>query len=693
MTSLDPILSIENLTVAYYLHGEWQDAVRDVSLQIHPGQVYGLVGESGSGKTTLAMAIMRYLGVTGVIRSGKIIFSGRDIAAVSQADMREIWGAQISLVPQNPHSALNPSIRVGEQVAEILRIHLGMGQVAARQYTLELLHQVRLPDPKRVAESYPHQISGGMQQRVLIAMALSTKPQLLILDEPTTSLDVTTQAAILDLIRELIHGTTVLYVTHNLGVVAQICDRVAVMYAGELVEDAPLEELFNRPLHVYTQGLLESVPRLGETKLNARLKAIPGQIPSLGARPQGCVFMPRCWLADESCKERPPLFEFQPEHRTRCHHWQELIDVQAGAPRPTGVDHATLPLQNIPSSVDETAPPVLTLQDLRVHYAISHTLGEFVQRKPARQVEAVDGVSLEIAAARTLGLVGESGSGKSSLARAVVGLVERTDGQVELLQASLPARLSQRDIETLRQLQMVFQDPEEALNPHQTVGSTLRRPLITLLGLSAGEADSRIDQLLQAVKLPPEYKDRMPARLSGGEKQRVAIARAFASNPDLLIADEAVSSLDVSIQASIINLLNELQAGLGTTLLFISHDLGVVTYLSDSIAVVYLGRLMQIGPAGGLLEPPYHPYTEALIADIPIADPGARRAPIRLESETPSPLQKPTGCPFHTRCHRKIGVICQTQAPPWQETADGKRIYCHIPIEQLQAAQPPILKI
>lgn len=695
MNHVTPALSIEGLTVAYRIQGELYDAIRDVSLQIYPGQVYGLVGESGSGKTTLAMAVMRYLGRSGIIRQGKIFFLGRDIVDFSPAEMQKNWGAKMTLVPQNPLASLNPSIRIGEQVAEILRTHLGMQDKESHQQTLDLLRRVRLPEPEVITESYPHQISGGMQQRVLIAMALCTQPRLLILDEPTASLDVTTQAVILDLTRELIQGTqtAVLYVSHNLNVIAQICDRVAVLYAGELVEDAALDDLFTAPHHPYTQGLLRSLPRLGQSKLNVSLEAIHGQIPPLGSRPSGCLFLPRCRLADQACTERPQLYQPVPGRLARCHYWPELVgrdssrgEVEAaptaGGIRINDTAHAIAAVQ-----------PLLSIQDLQVGYSVNRSLQEFLRRKPARRVKAVDGVSLEIPPAQTLGLVGESGSGKSSLARAIVGLVERTNGQVELLQVPLHARLSQRNIDTLRHLQMVFQNPEEALNPYQTVGASLRRPLTTLLGLTTEEANNRIPDLLRAVRLPAEYADRMPGQLSGGEKQRIAIARALASNPELLITDEAVSALDVSVQAAVLNLLSELQATLGTTLLFISHDLAVVTYISDYIAVIYLGELMQVSTAQDLLDPPYHPYTEALLFAIPVLNHQTKPPTVLLDGEIPSPVLKPSGCPFHTRCPRLVGPICQNLSPSWQETPAGKRIFCHIPIEELLAMQVPVERI
>jgi len=700
-----PVLNIEDLTVAYRQGDEWLTAVRQVSLEIRAGETYGLVGESGSGKTTLVLAVMRYLSENGTVRNGKVELDGRNLLALSEHEMRKVWGRQITLVPQNPQSALNPSIRIGEQLAETLRVYPGLRPAEAKRRAIELLEMVHIADPERVAQSYQHQISGGMQQRVMIAMALSTEPLLLILDEPTTSLDVTTQAVILDLVRELIRGrhTAALYVTHNLGVVAQVCDRVAVMYGAELVEDASTRDLYKNPLHPYTRGLLDSVPKLGETKDKVQLRAIQGQIPPLGERPSGCVFRPRCPLAIEVCYERPPLYEPAMDRRSRCHRWDE-IDRGEGERRKRafrfggkehsagGKEHSAqqpppAAAQMSANRVDER-PVVLNLQDLDVHFPLGRSLPELIRQEPPRKVRAVNSVDLEIQRGVTLGLVGESGSGKTTIARAITGLEAKTSGRIELLDVRLPAKLSDRDLETLRHLQLVFQNPEEAFNPYLTVGESLRRPLVTLMGKSNKEAEEEVARLLEAVRLPPAYARRLPGQLSGGEKQRAAIARAFASNPDLLICDEPVSSLDVSVQASILNLLNEMQIEHSNSMLFISHNLAVVGFLADKIAVIYLGHLMEVADARDLFEPPYHPYTEALLSAIPLADPDAEQEQIRLEGEIPSPTDIPSGCPFHTRCPRFLGDICVEEVPPWREhEASGKRYFCHIPVEDLLESQ------
>lgn len=681
-----PVLEIENLTVSYRQGDEWLDAVRNVDLRIAPGQSYGLVGESGSGKTTLALAIMRYLPENGVIRSGTIRLAGQDLVELSTTALRHVWREKVRLVPQNPLSSLNPSLRIGEQLVETLPQPLSRG--AARARAVALLETVRIADPERVAHSYPHQISGGMQQRVMIAMALSGEPALLVLDEPTTNLDTTTEAAILDLFKELIeeYDTAVLYVSHNLGVVAQVCDRVAVLYAGELVEDAEVTEVYHHPLHPYTRGLLDSVPCIGENKREVRLRPIPGQIPELEALPRACVFTPRCPLAIDVCSaERPPAEMPTPDRSVRCHRWREIRDGRVNARQPIP-EIATI------QENGHTRESVLRVNNLKKWFEVNRSIAALITGEPERQVRAVDGIDLEIPRSQTVGLVGESGSGKTTLARCIIGLTERSGGEVELLDMPLPPGVMERDAKVLRQLQIVFQNPEGALNPYMTVRETLRRPLIHLAGYSPTEADEHVVRLLQAVRLSPTYADRMPSQLSGGEKQRVAIARAFASNPEAILFDESVSGLDVSVQASILNLLNELQAQNESAYLFISHDLSVVGYLSDAIAVIYLGHLMEVGKTENIFAPPYHPYTEALLSAIPLADPTAEQKQIRLEGEIPSPIDVPSGCPFHTRCPRFLGDVCIDETPPWREAGDGHRMYCHIPIEELKAQQTHVFR-
>lgn len=677
-----PTLKVEDLTVSYSTPGTRGQALRSVSLEITAGQTYGIVGESGSGKSTLALAVMGFLPPNGRLESGRVLFQGRDLAACTRSEMQQIWGAQMALVPQDPFAALNPSLRIGFQLEEVLERHLAHSASARRRRALELLERVQLGDPQRVFDSYPHQVSGGQQQRALIAMALSTSPALLVLDEPTTGLDTTTQAAVLDLIAGLMaeFGMAALYVTHNLGVVANVCDRVAVLYAGELLEDGPTTAMYNLPLHPYTHGLLDSIPRLGESKAAVRLRPIAGSIPALQDLPEGCIFRPRCPLAIDVCSRVPPAYASGPDRSSRCHRWEEIARGEVSARQP-------LPAARLHQPHPDAGEPLLELRAVQVEYAASRGLRDLRAGRRAGGVRAVNGVDLQVSRDSTLGLVGESGSGKTTLARSVMGLMPRSAGSMLLRGHELAPGLRARSRATRAQMQIVIQNPAEALNPYLTVGESLRRPLQRLLGLPRDEAELGVRKLLESVHLQPEYARRFPSELSGGEKQRVVIARAFSSQPELLVADEPVSSLDVSVQASILNLLSEMQVGHGSGMLFISHDLAVVGFLADMVAVMYLGSIMEQSPVEALFSPPHHPYTEALLAAIPRLDPARRRPGILLEGELPGAVQVPTGCPFHTRCPRFLGQICVTQAPPWQTSDDGKRIYCHIPLHELERSQ------
>lgn len=675
------VLQIQDLSVSYTSAGIELPVLRNIDLEIGQSQIYGLVGESGSGKTTLGAAVMRYLPKEGQVRGGRVQFGSLDLLSLPKKELREIWGKSLSLVPQDPDSSLNPSLRIGEQLSEVFQ-DLHQKEAAAR--AIQWLKQVHLPDPELLMRKYPHELSGGQKQRVLIAMAFSNQPQLLILDEPTTSLDVTTQAVILELLRDLIReqATSVLYITHNLGLIADLTDRVAVLYGGELVEDGPTDLVQDQFLHPYTRGLLRSLPSLGRHKNQDQLSGIPGQVPSALDLPGGCIFAARCPFKVDLCEqERPALEEISPTHRVRCHRWREI---QAGELLyPVKIGHS------VPEPAAEQTP-VLQVEDLAVSYlvrggAFSSLLGS------SKKLNAVAGVDLEVRPQQTLGIVGESGSGKSSLALAVMGLAKAEEGQIKLLGINLPVGVGERDTQLLQKLQMVFQNLEEAFSPYRTVEEILQRPLVNLLGLSGKSARTRAGELLEMVGLPPDYLGRYPDQLSGGEKQRVKIARGFAANPDLLIADEPVSALDVSIQAKILNLLSDLQRENQTAAILISHDIGVVSYLADRVAVMYLGQIMQLSEVGDIFQPPYHPYTEALFSAIPGVRLGSQTGAVRLEGDPASPMDRPSGCPFHTRCPRSLGDLCQQEEPPWQKTEDGKQIYCHIPLNELEQEQEPIL--
>jgi len=681
------VLEISNLYISYATETGRLDAVRGVSLRINQRGSYGLVGESGSGKTTLALGVVRYLPSNGLIRGGHILLNGTNLLDLSEAEMRRVWGAKIALVPQNPSTSVNPAILIGEQVAEAARTHLGMSRADAWHKALEMLTQVGMPDPEAVAKRYAHQLSGGMLQRVLIATALTTNPQFLIMDEPTTDLDVTTEAVVLDLIQELMqrYHSAVLYITHNLGVVARICDRVGVMYAGELMEEGPIREVFKQPLHPYTLGLLGCVPRIDASKHEIELHTIPGYIPRLDELVEGCIFAPRCAMAEEECRRaRPPLVEVAPGHLTACWRW---ADVQRDLSRLISQRRAVTPI-----TAPDEGTPLLEARGIKKYFKISSRRLPFLPARGSSAVKAVDDISIDVRKGFTLGIVGESGCGKTTLARCICGLEEPTAGEIRLEGQKLSPMVTKRPRSVLKNLQMVFQNPDVSLNPQHTVARIVGRPLVLLSGVRKGEIVERVIRLLRSVHLPESYLNRLPHELSGGEKQRVAIARAFAADPMLMVCDEPISSLDVSVQASLMNLLVELQKLKGVAYLFISHDLAAVRHISDWIAVVYLGRLWEVGPAKDVFAPPYHPYTEALLSAIPIPDPDVRQERIRLKGSVPSAVNIPTGCRFHTRCPRKIGPICETEEPPWQYSGPNHRIRCHIPLDTLSELQKTVLE-
>ncbi|MCI0709303.1 MAG: ABC transporter ATP-binding protein [Chloroflexi bacterium] len=677
------ILEVRDLDIDYRIDYRWRRAVSEFSLNVQSNQIYGIVGESGSGKSTVIQAIIRYLSKNGRISGGEILFNAEDLTRKSRRQMQKLWGNTMFMVPQNPFSSLNPSIRIGEQIAEILRVHTNLSRHEISQRVLKVLNQVRLPDPEKIMRRYPHELSGGQQQRVVLAMGFVTSPQLLLLDEPTTSLDVTTEAVILDLVRDLIEemDTGAVYVTHNLGVVAQLCERVTVMYAGEIMEDSSVQELYAKPLHPYTIGLLASIPRFGQTKYDAPLHTIPGRPPGLGNHPLACVFADRCPVAIDICRtEKPSLETVLVNRRVRCHRWQEIASGELVVEQEYSSDLAI--------TRREETENLLTIQNLTKHFNVRRDFVDVVTQffdgdSTVEKIKAVNGVNLSIQRGHTLGLVGESGSGKTTLARVIIGLTNRTSGKIILKGVEIRDRVGTRRKETLKQLQMVFQNPQDSLNPYLSVGQAIKRPLLTLAGLSSSAAQQRAINLLEAVSLDASYMSRYPGELSGGEKQRVAIARAFASNPELIIADEPVSSLDVSVRSAVLNLLAHLQSEFDTAYLFISHDLADVTYLADFVAVMYLGEIFEVGYAADMGVAPMHPYTEALVSAIPVPDPRYEADEIRLRGDLPSPRNLPTGCLFHTRCPRKIGDICEQERPPWRDDGDDHFIKCHIPIDEL----------
>ncbi|MPW16259.1 dipeptide ABC transporter ATP-binding protein [Paraburkholderia sp. CNPSo 3157] len=683
-------LTIVGLTVTYRARGREREVLQDVSFRIRRGESYGLVGESGCGKSTVAMATLRYLPRNGRVKAGRISIAGKEVHSLDAVALREMRANAISMVYQDPSRALNPSLTVARQVSEAFEAS-GATYDEALTRTAEMLRKVRIAEPERVMDSYPHQLSGGMQQRVVIAMALASQPALLILDEPTTGLDATVEAEVLDLVAQLREelGTAVLFISHNLAVIGRMCERVGVLYAGKLVEEGATQDVFARPRHPYTVGLLRCLPTSGRSKDTDRLDTIAGSLPQPGSVTQGCIYAERCRLADDRCRhEAPPPYRVRSQHgdqMSRCHYHERAIEL----PRVTAL-HAS---GDAPSDVSDNARNALDHSPVLRAENVSKTF-----HVPGATLRAVDDVSLELAKGETLGLVGESGSGKTTLAKLLLGLISPDAGSViELDGARLPPRVTNRNDDQVKSLQIVFQNPDSALNRAHSVKRLIGRALSRLSSLHGPARDERLASLTQAVRLPDRYLTSRTRQLSGGLKQRVAIARAFAGDPRIVVCDEPTSALDVSVQAAILNLLADLQHDRGVSYVFISHDLHVVRYLSDRIAVLYVGRLLEIGPADAVFGGPHHPYTEALLSSVPTLDGHAgepdeardnsRTQRIRLSGELPSAASPPSGCVFHTRCPRKLGAICEQQDPPFTDAGDGHRIRCHIPVDELRVLQ------
>ncbi len=689
-----PVLRVEDLAVAYKVRGGEIEAVQNVTFEINRGETYGIVGESGCGKSTVAWSIVNFLGANGYVKRGSIKFQGRELVGVTGEELRRLRGDQIAMVYQDPMQALNPSMRLGDQMTEVLTVHRGMNQSEAEDRCVEMLNQVYMPDAGNVMKRYPHQISGGQQQRVVIAMALLNNPALLLMDEPTTALDVTVEAAVLDLIAELRRefDTAIMYITHNLGVIARVSTQVGVMYAGEMVERGSVKDIYKAPQHPYTQGLLRCVPKLGADKQSSVLYPIRGRVPPPNNRPVGCVFGPRCDYFQDLCREeRPKLREVKDGIWARCH-FSEEIDASQWQPS----EDIAPP---IISEEDVKLEPILQVNNLKKYYdVVGSSLKDVVGLGKPRYVKAVEGATFDVRKGKTLGVVGESGCGKSTLIKTLIGLEDTTSGEAEFLSFDITDPISKRDNKLIQELQMVFQNPDSTMNPSYSVGQQIGRPMIRFNTVPKDQVRSEVIKLLEAMRLGANYYNRLPRQLSGGEKQRVGIARALASNPEMVMCDEPVSALDVSVQAAILNLLLEIQEDMKTTMIFIAHDLSVVRFFSDQVAVMYLGQIMEIGPAEAIYAPPYHPYTEALLSAVPVPDPSAKQKHIRLEGTVPSAIDPPSGCRFHTRCPRRVmlpedGKICEEEIPPWREIGNGHRIFCHIPEEELNKFDPVISEI
>ncbi|MCZ8098959.1 MAG: ABC transporter ATP-binding protein [Burkholderiales bacterium] len=673
------VLRLENVSIEYTNRKGTMRIVDDVSFHIAPGEALGLVGESGCGKSTLALAAMRYLPRGMAISKGRILFDGADLGTLDEAALRRIRGNRVAMVYQDPMSSLNPVITIGRQLVEVPLLHGETDARKAHDRAVRMLHEVRLPDPERMMTRYPHELSGGQQQRVVIAMALMAEPALLIMDEPTTGLDVTIEAAILDLVRELRRrfGTAILFISHNLGTVARICDKIGVLYAGRLVETGPIRSVFGTPAHPYTNGLLAALPRIEAGRSAAPLRPIGGTLQAADRARAGCAFAPRCAFAVPALCEAAPVPLVPADGADQFARCTRLDVVRAAV---DGDRHAAHGARLAGDDAD--APVLLSVRDLSKRYPVGGGLSGGARG----EVRALTDVSLEARARRTLAIVGESGSGKSTLAKVLSGLTEASAGEARLGDFDLGATgIDKRPQDLKRRIQMVFQNPDSTLNPSHSVEHAVMRPLRLLRGLSRSAAKAEAARLLEKVRLPAEMLRRMPHQLSGGQRQRVALARAFAGDPQLVLADEPVSALDVSVQAAIVNLLADLQAASGIALVLISHDLALVRHMADTVAVMYLGRIVEYGPADAVFAPPWHPYTAALLAAVPRPDPDAPEPSIILAGSMPSPLEEMKGCPFASRCPRRIDGLCDTTPPPVRTPAAGHDIACHLDLDTFPA--------
>ena len=681
-----PILEIDNLSISFFTRLREIPAVMDFSCTVQPGEAMGLVGESGCGKSTVALGVMQDLGVNGKIVGGSIKFKGRDLNKMSPEELRDIRGNEIAMIYQEPMASLNPAMKIGKQLMEVPMIHEGVSEAEAYDRALEVVTDVKLPDPDRILKSFPHQLSGGQQQRIVIAMALMSKPSLLILDEPTTALDVTVEAAVVELVKDLgkKYGTSMLFISHNLGLILETCDRLCVMYSGEAVETGSIDDVFDHMQHPYTQALFRSIPLPGADKNAHPLVAIPGNFPLPHERPNGCNFGPRCNYFEEGrcdgAEIKMASVEGFDRHETRCLKFEE---VDWNAPVEAG------------DKSEKTKPGkvVLKMDNLKKYYEVA--ANAMFGGGDKKVVKANETLSFEARESETLAIVGESGCGKSTFAKVLMGLETATEGEILLDGENIESTpIQERNTKTVADIQMVFQNPFDTLNPSMTIGRQIIRALEVFgVGNTEDERRDRMLQLLDLVKLPRAFAERMPRQLSGGQKQRVGIARAFAGDARIVVADEPVSALDVSVQAAVTDLLMEIQREHKTTLLFISHDLSIVRYLSDRVMVMYLGHVVELGTTDQVFAPPYHPYTEALLSAVPIADTSIEKKHIVLEGDIPSAMNPPSGCPFQTRCRWKdkvAGGLCEKEVPAQKTLADGHEIKCHLSQEELDGMEPVI---
>jgi peptide/nickel transport system ATP-binding protein len=680
---MDHLLEVKNLKVEFNTDFGSVKAVDGVSYYVDEGEIVAFVGESGSGKSVTQYSGLKLIPMPpGKITDGEVWFNGENILQSHHNDqkLRDIRGGKIGVIFQEPMTSLNPVLTIGEQIIEAILAHKNMTRSQARQRAVQLLEQVGIPDAEHRLNHYPHQFSGGMRQRIMIAMTMSCDPKILIADEATTALDVTMQAQILELLRNIVRKTktSLILITHNMGIVARYAERIYVMYAGTIVEWGSCKELFANPRHPYTRGLLNAIPRLDDPK-DRKLIPIPGQPPNLAYKPATCPFLPRCEHKTEQCEQHhaPPLTEVGAGHYAACYNHEQIARVnrtiQISEPE---ISAGLVELASNQSFGDKKAnrETVLEVNQLKMYFPVTQGL---FKRKVA-DIMAVDNVSFDLKKGETLGLVGESGCGKTTVARCILRIYTPTEGEI-IFNGKNIAAMSRRELHPLRrQMSLVFQDPYSSLDPRQTAGQIVGEPLkINKLYQSKAEYEERVDELFKLVGLDPRLKHRVPHEFSGGQRQRIGIARALASNPSLVVCDEAISALDVSIQAQIINLLEDLKANLGLTYLFIAHDLSVVRHISDRVAVMYLGNIVEMADWKSLYENPKHPYTQALLAAVPIPDPFVeeKRERIVLRGEVPSLINKPSGCSFSPRCPMATKE-CQEVTPTLRNTGNGHQVAC-----------------